>query len=170
MRQFFSSSYIQQLLATHPDRGHVIHFTQSAPDAIKYYLEREIPNNSTIGLIAPKTILAHVLPEIARRKHCKIALFGAQGEIARAFHDLLSPSTECDVYICEPELFNPEGAMTHPTEIEHISQQLGEEPGKHTILGVGCSLQITDDKPSHLDFIPLTKIITEKGSINASSF
>lgn len=165
MRQFFSSSYIQQLLAAHPDRGHVIHFTQSAPAAIKYYLERGIPNNSTIGLISPKSILAEVLPDIARRKHCKIALFGAQGEIARAFHDLLSPSTECDVYICEPELFNPEGAMTHPAELEHLSKLEGQ-----SIIGVGCSLQITDDKPAHLDFVPLTKIITEKGSINASSF
>jgi hypothetical protein len=161
MRPFFSSSYIQQLLATHPDRGHVIHFTQSAPDAIKYYLEKEIPNNSTIGLIAPKTILANVLPEIAKRKHCKIALFGAQGEIARAFHDLLSPTTECDIYLCEPELFNPEGAMAHPTELEHLNKL-----GNQAIIGVGCSLQITDDKPAHLDFIPLTRIVTEKGSIN----
>lgn len=167
MRPFFSSSYIQKLLATHPDRGHVIHFTQSAPAAIKYYLEREIPNNSTIGLIAPKSILAEVLPEIARRKHCKIALFGAQGEIARAFHDLLSPTTECDIYLCEPELFNPEGAMTHPTELEHLNKLNGQE-----IIGVGCSLQITNDKPAHLDFIPLSRIVTEKGSINpnASSF
>jgi hypothetical protein len=165
MRPFFSSSYIQQLLATHPDRGHVIHFTQSAPDAIKYYLEREIPNNSTIGLIAPKSILAEVLPDIARRKHCKIALFGAQGEIARAFHDLLSPTTECDIYLCEPELFNPEGAMTHPTELEHLNKFIN-----HSIIGVGCSLQITNEKPAHLDFVPLTRIVTEKGSINASSF
>lgn len=169
MRPFFSSSYIQQLLATHPDRGHIIHFTQSAPAAIKYYLEREIPNNSTIGLISPKTILLEVLPEIAKRKHCKVALFGAQGEIARAFHDMLSPSTECDVYICEPELFNPEGAMAHPTELEHLAGRISEQ-SKTTIIGVGCSLQITDDKPAHLDFIPLTKIVTEKGSINASSF
>lgn len=161
MRNFFSSSFLIQLLTTHPDRGQVLHLTQNAPHAISYHLEREIPSGSVIGLIAPKSILAEVLPSIARRKHCKVALFGAQGEIARAFHDILSPTTECDIYLCEPELFNPEGAMAHPSELEHI--------GKHSLIGVGCSLQMTNEKPSHLDFAPLTKIITEKGTISVSS-
>jgi len=161
MRNFFSSSFLIQLLASHPDKSTVLQLTQNSPHSISYHLEKEIPTGSVIGLIAPKSILFEVLPTIARRKHCKVALFGAQGEIARAFHDILSPTTECDIYLCEPELFNPEGAMTHPSELEHI--------GKHSLIGVGCSLQMTNEKPAHLDFMPLTKIITEKGTTNVSS-
>lgn len=163
MHNFFSSTFLQNKLAVQKDRALFLSLQQNAPLALSYYLEKEIPKGAIIGLISPKNILFNILPDIAKRKHCKIVLIDAGKGMAKSFKGLMSSKSECDLYICEPELFNLEGAMMHPSETTNMAKI------NSPLIGVGCTLQITNEKPAHLDFSPLTKIITEKGTINVSS-
>ncbi|GEM_PF-2383291 len=144
-------------LATTTLRGSLIKHFENALYALKYHLEKTIPKGGVICAIYPKTILQTILPELAKKKNCKVKLIGGTPEIIKILKEkeILTETEKADIYLTEPDGFNEEGAYVRPHETDILMN--------HETIAIGSIYQWADVAPSTHDSVPISKIITETG-------
>ncbi len=131
---------------------------ENAEYSLSYYLEKAIPRGSVIYALFPKTILAKLLPPIAKQKHCTvISLYGSH----EATLNLLKAGTfgkdipEPDIILTEPDGFTFGGALFRPEETKLVNGL--------PLICIGSSNQWTPILPATHDLVPVKRIISELG-------
>jgi len=147
MQSIFSSP----LLTNQPN-------SENSEYALSYYLEKIIPQGGVIYALFPKTILAKILPHIAKKKHCIVIAYQGSHE---ATHNLLKAGTfnknipEPDLILAEPDGFTYGGALFKPEETQYVEGL--------PVICVGSSQQWTPVAPATHDLVQVKSIISEHG-------
>jgi len=148
-------------------KGQIIRHFQKAEYAISYHLERAIPKGGVVCAFFPKSILAQILPKIAKEKNCKVISVNGTRKATTALMaagviDNQTKVEDADIYITEPNGFTPGGALATPEEEKVLKN--------FDVIGVGSYFQATKRLPADHDFIKLTKIISELGIHSPEQF
>lgn len=139
--------------------GRLLKHFENAAESISYHLTKIVPKGGIVCAYHPKSILAHILPVIAKEKNCKVIPVHGTKQAMAAFlkAGIISnlPLNEADVIITEPDGLTSDGAL-------FTSHEAAELPHRETI-AVGSALQFTKNRPATHDIAPVYKIATELG-------
>lgn len=124
--------------------------------ALSYYLQQVIPKGGVVEAF-PGPLLSAILPSVALQKNCKVKCLALAHELARL--NLLANSAP-DLTIVEPVFFVEGGALVQPGFVSSFQN----------LVGVGSVSQWTDENPASLDFVPLSKTVTEIGVFSPDEF
>ena len=149
MSNFFYSSAIEK-------RFPHLRLEENRTYALSYYLQQVIPKGSVIGAV-PGPLLSALLPSVAIQQNCKVSCLALAHELARL--DLLTNKTP-DLVLVEPAFFVEGGALVVPGSVTSFQN----------LVGIGSVSQFTYDNPAELDFVPLSKVVTEIGVLSPEEF
>ncbi|MEM3154917.1 MAG: hypothetical protein QW165_05155 [Candidatus Woesearchaeota archaeon] len=155
--QTFTSPFLPKILT---DRGRLLRHLEKAELAISFHLQKIVPKGSIICAYHPKSILAKILPNIAKEKNCKIIAIHGTKEAMQAFIKSGTLTYElphkADTFLAEPDGLTADGALFNPKEVCELPH--------NEIIAVGSVLQFTNKRPANYDVANVSKIVTEIGT------
>lgn len=128
--------------------------------AFSYYLTKSLPKGAVLGVINPTPTIQRLLPDIAKERNCRISCFNAPASFVSllAQKKLLTKELP-ELFIIEPPAYTETGALLNPDDITHITAP---------IFALAPTASKITHKPAELDFQPISKLITEKGTTSFS--
>jgi len=132
--------------------------------ALEFYLNQIVPRGGIVQAIYPKSILAKLLPKVAKERNAKIVVAGRNEFFPQLMKSglVLNVPAEPDVYIGEPEAFSEHGVFISPHETEEWVHP--------SVVAIGRQHQWADEHRARFDIVPVKKVVSELGILPYSIF